>query len=139
MIDDIEFLAKQMIESGRAVWGLDEQWDIQVKVTPTPLVEEGGSPTDIGISFAHYPSKRAVIEISTEYKGDGVELWKDILHELGHIVVLPLWRTMTDWADTLLPIGTKERTIFEESYNSTENIVIDHILFQILLKRNRLN
>lgn len=135
-MEDLLLYAQRMVESGRRVWGLDEQWDIRVKITPTPLVEEGGSPTDIGISFIHWPSKRATIEISPDYKGDAIELWKDILHELGHAVILPLWRTVTDWMDTLYPVGTKERTIFEDSYNSSENILIDHILFQILLKRD---
>lgn len=136
-MDEREFYVRQMVESGRKIWGLDEQWDIQIKFTDTPLAEEGGTPTDIGISFIHWPSKRATIEISTEYKGSMEELWRDILHELGHAVILPLWRTVTDWMDTLYPIGTKERTIFEEAYNSSENIIIDSILFQVILKNSK--
>lgn len=125
--------AQAALLAARLLWGIDEQWDIQIKWTDNVLADEAGSPTDIGIDMLHWPSKRATIEIANSY--DISKIDEDMAHEVGHLVIAPLYRTVTDWLDTLLPIGTKERVIFEESYNSSENIVIDAILFQALRER----
>jgi hypothetical protein len=49
-------------------------------------------------------------------------------------VVAPIWRGVTDFMDhkKILPVGTRERDIFEESVNTRENEVIDWIISRVM-------
>lgn len=126
--------AQVALYDARYAWGIDEQWDINIVFLDKD--KEEGSPTDIGIEILHWPSKRATIEISPDYDISNIK--QDMLHELGHLVIAPLWRLLTDYIDNIPEFreGTILRKIVEENWNSTENIVIDSIVFQVLLRRD---
>jgi hypothetical protein len=125
---------ERVIREARRAWALDNQWEIDVKWVDS--VEVDGSPTPAAVDV-EWTAKKLHIQIDKSYV-DRERLRRDLFHEVGHAVVdEPLWRVVTDWADTLIPAGTKERTIFEEAWNTVCNQVIDHVAYQIILKRER--
>lgn len=134
-----EAKARMALLDARRAWALDEQWDIQIKWVDNPnvLIDEDGTPTDIGISLVHWPSKKATLEISTSY--DMKNIYEDTLHELGHILTAYLWRAATDYLDNIPETkeGTLARKIITEAWNTNENFVIDHLVFQVLLRERR--
>ncbi len=111
------------IEQARIALGLDEQWKFTWKPLPEGKYESEIEPDE-------FTEKRAVILLDPE-QGDLARLRRDIYHEVGHAVVYPIWRNASDWADHMVK-GKKMRAIWDEMVNSSENVVIDHIVCQVL-------
>jgi hypothetical protein len=84
---------------------------------------------------AGWTEKRTHVTISRKAARelDRKLLYRVIVHELGHCVLMPPWRGVSDWlgAKNLIPMGTRERTVFEEQYNTRENEVIDYLITQV--------
>jgi hypothetical protein len=116
----------RMVEKAKRQWALTD-WTVIWEFGD--LNVEGESDT------RYWPEKKALITIDrdTAREVDRKHLYRIIVHELGHAVIAPPWRGVTDWIDDkeMLPQGTKERRIFDEQYNTRENEVIDFIATHI--------
>lgn len=120
------FIDKTIVQA-RKKWAYDEQWVITWKFSDQATKDGGGR-----IVWEPVGEKCAAMELSSEYETstDLKRIRRDIYHELGHPIISAIWRTSTDWADHLIK-GKKMRAVFEESMNSAENLVLDHIITQI--------
>lgn len=116
-----------MIAVARAAWGYDEQWRFTWEWTHTG---DGRQASNSSIECDHLTEKRAHLKLDARLLRDLDQLRREIYHELGHPIVAPIWRSMSDFAAVHLQ-GT-ERESYEEAVNSAENVVIDHIVFQLL-------
>jgi hypothetical protein len=58
-------------------------------------------------------------------------VYRLVLHELGHVVVAPIWRVARDWVCELEPDG-KRQAIFERQCNTAENDVIDFLIRYVM-------
>lgn len=121
---------ERCIREARRLWGLDEQWVIGFR--PVNTVDVEGTPTHIAVTWTE---KRATIEYARNSPmiRDRKRFRRDIIHEVGHLVLAPIWQGVTDWMDDrdMLPEGTRERRVFEEMFNTRENEVIDFIVGQV--------
>lgn len=125
---------EKTIAQARKDWGYDEQWVILWKFSKQAKEDGGGC-----IDCEPYGEKGIRLELSVDYKDsrDFERIRRDIYHELGHPVVAPIWRASVDWAKHLIvPPEGKLRDIFEENINTAENLVIDHIVTQIIFRKN---
>lgn len=118
----------KLVTYAKKLWAVEE-WKV------TWEFGTAGATAEIEVRFTE---KEAHITLDKEYvielcKGDRKEWWKrltrDVVHEVGHIVLYPLYRAVTDWADHR--IAKEERIVFEEMYNSNENIILDHTICKV--------
>jgi hypothetical protein len=58
-------------------------------------------------------------------------VYRLVLHELGHVVVAPIWRVGRDWVYELVKDDT-QRAVYERLTNSAENEVLDFLIRFVL-------
>ncbi len=112
------------IEQARVAWGLDEQWKF------TWQYSDLGGVGNAEIDPSYFTEKHALISIDPETT-DKERLKLDIYHELGHVVLSPIWLGATDWADHTIK-SKKARAIWEEQFNTRENEVLDFLIKMVL-------
>ncbi len=114
-----------LVRRGIKAWGL-EGWEItwgwDNTINDIAIID----PTLWTERRAHISLNKKEVQC-VDYKG----LRRTVFHELGHCVVYPIWRSMTDWVDHHIGSG-KSRDIYEETINSAENIVIDWIITRVM-------
>lgn len=118
-----------IIVEARKQWALDDQWKIDWGwiEPPNPKYPSCSNSDESG-----WTQKRARLGLDTRLKDEWHDrLCYEIYHELGHCVLAGLWRGVTDWMDHIYPMGTRERDIFEDTYNTDENQLLDHLIVQI--------
>lgn len=128
---------ERVLRAGRRLWGIDDQWDIQIRFVPLCIVE--GSPTSSTIEWDALTQKIATIEIQLKEIQDEEMFCLYIWHELGHLVLGGLWRVAQSWIDQkgVYPYGTRARGALNDTWNDVENITIDQILYQAFHARER--
>jgi hypothetical protein len=111
------------VEQARKKWGLDESWRITWEFSDE--MDAGWAEIDI----SHWTEKAAHIYLSNKTE-DLKRLKKDIVHEVGHIVLSPIERGASDWADHYIK-NKKARAVYDEQTNTRENEVLDMIISSI--------
>ena len=118
----------KLIRYAQKLWAVEE-WKVVWRYNDS----EAGA--EIEVTFTE---KEALITLDSRYieelwSGERKEAWKrltrDLVHEVGHITLYPLYRAVSDWADHR--ISKEERIVFEEMYNSNENIILDHTICKV--------
>lgn len=122
-----ETLVGVIIADARRAWALDDQWRIEWEWTTEG---DGRQASNTSIDCTHLTEKWTKIRVDARLKSKPNDLQREIFHELGHLVVAPIWRSMSDFASVHL--AGSERESYEEAVNSAENVVIDHVVFQIM-------
>ena len=114
----------KIIQRAKVSWGLGD-WEITWEYAD--LSHEGESDP------RYWTEKRAhiILDKETARNADKKKLMRLVAHELGHAVVYPIWRCMSDFVETYLKSG-KEREVYENAVNSAENIVIDWMIVNVL-------
>ena len=116
----------KIVAAARKRWAIDSSWEITWEFSENARAAGGAF-----IDPSYFTERRAKVELDESLcQTDPLRLKRNIYHELGHIVVAPIWRGVSDWADHTLK-SKRLRTIFEEQVNTRENEVIDHIVSQI--------
>lgn len=110
----------QILEEAQSRWGVSD-WEIEWQF---------GSCEYEGDIELQETERYALITLDPKQILDERALIRTIYHEVGHCVVWPIWRGMSDWIQPLLG-NSKALAIYEESVNTRENEVIDHILVQV--------
>ena len=112
---------ERTIRQARQQWAYPETWEVTWEWKKGLEV-----PADIS---GLWTEQRAHIRVSAD-NTDKQRLRRDLYHELGHPIVAPIWRGVSDWAEHMIK-DPKERAIFEEMVNTRENEVLDYIVSQI--------
>ena len=114
---------ERMISRAKKLWGMDD-WTVEWNYADLP--HEGESDP------RYWTEHRAWITLDKETARDSDQkkIFRIIVHELGHAIVYPVWRAMTDFTDNYLK-SAKEKAVYEDSVNSAENIVIDYLITKV--------
>lgn len=90
---------------------------------------EYGTIDQGAIDTTYWTEKRAhiILEKGMDKKRTRIVIY----HELMHLVLMPVSRGVSDYADHLIK-SKKMRSVFDEMLNTRENEVIDFIVTQIL-------
>lgn len=112
-----------MIRQAGKIWGI-EDWDL--------TWEWRDCFRGADIDCTYWTEKRAKLGLDKKMfrENDRKYLFRIVLHEIGHCVVYPIYRSISDWTDHFADKRT--RATVEEAINSAENIVIDHMIVQVL-------
>lgn len=113
----------RMIAKAKKLWGISE-WDI------TYLL--GEVPHEAEIDLNNWIEHRAVITFDEHnlHKAVRNEVYLLVVHEVGHVVIAPIWRGVSDWIVNRLT--DEERETFEESVNTRENEVLGFLMARVL-------
>jgi hypothetical protein len=114
----------RMIANAKKLWGIPE-WDITWKFGALPHLGE--------IDMANYIEKRCVITFDEETvrKCTRLEVYRLVVHEVGHPILEPIERGVLDWVSHL-NLNEEQCSIFAEMLNTRENEVLGHVMSSMM-------